>query len=67
MRPPSFPRKGGDRWSIYWQVRDVAAGLERVRSLGGTVLSEADETPFGVLATVQDPAGAEFKLRAPRR
>lgn len=62
-----LPPDGGGRWSIYWQVHDVAASLERVRSLGGTVRSEADETPFGILATVRDPAGAEFKLRALRQ
>ena len=56
--------EGGSRWDIYWHVDNVAALLDRVKSLGGSVKQGPDNTPYGVLALVADPAGAEFKLRA---
>jgi len=50
-------------WSIYWEVDDAEAAVARVTELGGTLVSGVDETPYGRLATVTDPAGAQFKLR----
>jgi predicted enzyme related to lactoylglutathione lyase len=50
-------------WSVYWDVEDVAAAVAKVRSLGGSVVSEAQDSPYGTMATVADPAGAAFKLR----
>jgi len=50
-------------WSVYWEVDDVDATAGKVRTLGGTVVAEGVDTPYGRLATVTDPAGAEFKLR----
>ena len=52
-------------WSVYWHVDDVAATLRRVQQLGGAVVTDATDTPYGRLATVTDPAGAQFKLRTP--
>jgi predicted enzyme related to lactoylglutathione lyase len=34
-----------------------------VKALGGSVVMDPQDTPFGRLATVLDPAGAQFKLR----
>jgi uncharacterized protein len=31
--------------------------------LGGSLVADAEDTPYGRLATVSDPAGAQFKLR----
>jgi hypothetical protein len=50
-------------WSIYWEVADADAAVARVGELGGSVVLGVSETPYGRLATVTDPAGAEFKLR----
>lgn len=50
------------RWSIYWDVEDADASVAKVRALGGSVVLDAKDTPLGRLATVLDPAGAEFKL-----
>jgi uncharacterized protein len=50
-------------WSVYWDVDDAAAAVAKVRSLGGTVIADAEETPYGQMATVADPTGATFKLR----
>jgi predicted enzyme related to lactoylglutathione lyase len=50
-------------WSVYWEVDDVDATVARVKSLGGSVVMDAESTPYGRLATVADPQGAQFKLR----
>ncbi len=50
-------------WSIYWEVDAVDDTVAAVRRLGGTVLAEPQDSPYGRLATVTDPAGARFKLR----
>jgi uncharacterized protein len=51
------------RWIVYWEVDDVASTLGRVEELAGTVHRGPDETPYGVLASASDPAGALFNLR----
>jgi predicted enzyme related to lactoylglutathione lyase len=56
--------EGGDHWAIYWHVDDASVAVETVKSLGGSVKQGPDNTPYGVLALVTDPAGADFKLRA---
>jgi hypothetical protein len=52
-------------WSIYWETDDADATVAKVKSLGGAVVLDAADTPYGRLATVTDPAGAQFKLRTP--
>ncbi len=47
----------------YWEVDDVDASASSVGSLGGSVLAEPSDSPYGRMATVADPAGAQFKLR----
>jgi predicted enzyme related to lactoylglutathione lyase len=59
-----LPGGGPARWSVYWQVDDVDHATDRVRALGGAVTADPVDTPYGRLATVADPVGAEFKLRA---
>ncbi|MGH9102404.1 MAG: VOC family protein [Acidimicrobiales bacterium] len=49
-------------WAIYWQVDDVDASVAKLRSLGGTVHSGPDSTPYGRIAVVADPGGAKFML-----
>jgi hypothetical protein len=51
-------------WSVYWEVDDVDATVARAQALGGSVLAAAEDSPYGRLATVADPAGAQFKLRS---
>jgi len=58
-----LPDGVADHWSVYWEVADAAASVEMVKSLGGSVIIDAEETPYGKLATVVDPFGAQFKLR----
>jgi predicted enzyme related to lactoylglutathione lyase len=52
-------------WSVYWKVDDADEAVARVKTLGGSVVMDATDTPYGRMATVTDPAGAEFKLHAP--
>ncbi|MGO8876642.1 MAG: VOC family protein [Acidimicrobiales bacterium] len=52
-------------WSVYWSVEDPVATVTKVEALGGSVVTDVQSTPYGRLATVSDPAGAQFKLRAP--
>jgi uncharacterized protein len=57
-----LPEGTASHWSVYWDVDDVDAAVARVKALGGSVVADAQDTPYGRLAGVTDPAGAEFKL-----
>jgi len=61
-----LPEGAGSHWSVYWEVNDVDETVGKAQALGGSVLMGAADTPYGRLATVTDPAGAQFKLRAPK-
>ncbi|MGH9029735.1 MAG: VOC family protein [Acidimicrobiales bacterium] len=52
-------------WAVYFEVDDADAAVAKVKALGGSVVMDAEDTPYGRLATVKDPAGAEFRLRRP--
>lgn len=59
------PGAGADQpptWFIYFDVADIGAALSTAADLGGAVLEDAEDTPFGLLAEVADPLGARFKL-----
>jgi uncharacterized protein len=49
-------------WMSYFMLDDVDAGFERVRELGGEVLREPEDSPYGRFAPVRDPQGAVFSL-----
>ena len=50
-------------WALYWEVDDADAAVTVVESLGGSVVRAVEDTPYGRIATVADPAGAIFRLR----
>jgi predicted enzyme related to lactoylglutathione lyase len=50
-------------WSIYWEVDDPEATISTVTKLGGSIVAALEATPYGRMATVADPSGAQFKLR----
>lgn len=49
-------------WTVYFRVEDTDAALEAVSGNGGTVVSPAQDTPFGRLGIAADPSGARFTL-----
>lgn len=49
-------------WSVYIGVTDTDATLAKAVELGGSVVAEAVDTPYGRLATLTDPTGAAIKL-----
>lgn len=53
------------RWWVSFGVPDVAAAVAWVEVLGGKVLVEPLETPFGKVALIADPGGAEFYVAEP--
>lgn len=54
--------KAGDaaKWFVYFSVDDTDAAVALVQEQGGSVVTEAMDSPYGRLATVADPAGAVF-------
>jgi uncharacterized protein len=52
-------------WAVYFGVDDADAALKQIVDLGGSIVSPAEDTPYGRLATAADPTGARFKLVAP--
>ena len=51
-------------WSVYFGVEDTDAALAEIVELGGTIVTAAEDTPYGRLAAAADPTGAHFKLVA---
>ena len=54
-------------WLTYFMHDDVDAGLAKARELGGELVAEIVDSPFGRYARVRDPQGAVFGLIASRR
>jgi hypothetical protein len=62
-----LPEGTTSQWTTYWEVEDTDAALATVIALGGSLVTDAADSPYGRMATVQDPSGATFRLRtAPR-
>lgn len=59
------PSQGaGAAWLTSFATDDADRAADRVRALGGTVLTGPEPTPFGRSALVRDDAGAAFTLIA---
>ncbi len=52
-------------WVVYWRVGDMDAALRRATAAGGSVHAGPTASPYGILATAADPAGAEVRLHVP--
>jgi predicted enzyme related to lactoylglutathione lyase len=50
------------QWLPYITVADIRSSLETSKSLGGKLVGEVRETPMGLFAVIQDPAGAHCAL-----
>lgn len=55
------------RWQFYLQVADTDATVEQAVAAGGTVVMPADDTPYGRLAVMLDPAGVQLAVMGPNR
>jgi hypothetical protein len=51
-------------WSVYFEVEDADAALARAEELGGSVVRDAEDTPYGRLGEVADPTGTHFRVLA---
>jgi uncharacterized protein len=60
--PDEVPAEAPPHWLTYFWLDDVDAGFDRARELGGQVLREPVDSPYGRYAPVQDPQGAAFCL-----
>ena len=56
------PQEVPPHWMAYFQLDDVDAGFDRARELGGELLREPVDSPYGRFAPVRDPQGAIFSL-----
>jgi uncharacterized protein len=60
-----LPEGVPNHWSVYFGTSDTDATLAKILALGGSIVTPAEDTPYGRLAAAADPAGAVFKLIAP--
>lgn len=52
-------------WASYFMVTDVDASVAQAVDLGASVIHDPQDTPFGRLATLTDPTGAQFRVMTP--
>ena len=57
-----LPEGVPNHWSVYFGVDDTDAALAKATALGGSVVRPAEDTPYGRMATLVDPTGAQFKI-----
>lgn len=50
------------QWVVYFAVADVDAAVATATAHGGTLLGGVDDTPYGRMAQLTDPAGAMLAL-----
>lgn len=59
-----LPAEVPDHWIVFFWVDDADAAVAKIKKLGGSVVRDAEDTPYGRLAAVADPNGAQFNLQA---
>jgi predicted enzyme related to lactoylglutathione lyase len=64
MDDTPYPGDESGYWAVYFAVPDADAAIARIEGLGGRVVRPAEDTPYGRLATVADPTGAQFRISA---
>jgi predicted enzyme related to lactoylglutathione lyase len=60
-----FPAEVPNHWSSYFLVADTDAAVAAALELGGTVVHEAIDSPYGRFALLVDPYGAKFAVIQP--
>jgi predicted enzyme related to lactoylglutathione lyase len=51
-------------WFTYFAIDDADRAVDRAAALGGGIVRPPWDTPFGRLAVLSDPGGAEFSVMA---
>ena len=64
-RTGDMPGADSPRWLTYFAVDDTDAAVTAVQAGEGAVLAPATDTPYGRLAVLADPWGAEFAVMVP--
>ena len=57
-----LPEGVGSYWTIYFGVTDTDEAVAKVLALGGSVVTPAEDSPYGRVAAVTDPTGAPLRL-----
>jgi uncharacterized protein len=59
----TFPPDGVPaHWGVYFGVTDTDAAVATALALGAVIVRPAEDTPYGRLAVLTDPTGAQFRL-----
>ena len=67
MDASGFLGEQPSRWQFYVQVPDTDAIVEQAVASGATLVQPAEDTPYGRLAVLADPAGAQFSVMGPNK
>jgi predicted enzyme related to lactoylglutathione lyase len=62
QRGGDLPEDAPAGYQTYFVVKDCDAGADTVRRLGGQVIHEPHDSPFGRTALVADDQGASFAI-----
>lgn len=67
MDASGFLGDSPSRWQFYVSVADTDAIAERTVVCGGSVAQPVEDTPYGRLGALVDPAGIAFNVMGPNR
>jgi predicted enzyme related to lactoylglutathione lyase len=62
QKPPQMPAEIPPHWMVYFTVTDTDATVEKVKSLGGSLVTGPVDIEPGRFAVVSDPAGGMFAV-----
>jgi uncharacterized protein len=65
MDAAGFPGDQPSRWQFYVQVADTDETVARAVATGGELVVAAEDTRYGRIATLEDPAGVAFCVLGP--
>ena len=57
-----LPAGEGPHWEVYLSVDSADKALQTAVELGGSVLREPEDTPYGRIGSAADPMGARFNV-----
>jgi uncharacterized protein len=60
--PTDAPAEVPSHWSVYFGVSDTDATVARLKELGGSLVGEPHDSPYGRMAQVTDDQGAPFNI-----